>query len=116
MNESDIRNNYIKKINELKKHNKLYFENSSPIISDKEYDQIKKEILNLEKEFSYLKDSSSPSVSLGYTPSKNFIKSKHRVKMLSLSNAFGIEDLNNFEKNFNYLNQKIDIEFSVSQK
>ncbi len=117
MNESDIRNNYIKKINELKKHNKLYFENSSPIISDKEYDQIKKEILNLEKEFSYLKDSSSPSVSLGYTPSKNFIKSKHRVKMLSLSNAFGIEDLNNFEKKiFNYLNQKIDIEFSVEPK
>ena len=117
MNESEIRNNYLKKIDELKKHNKLYFENSSPVISDKDYDQIKKDILNLEKKFSYLKDISSPSVSLGYTPSKNFIKSKHRVKMLSLSNAFDTEDLENFEKKiFNYLNKKIEVEYSVEPK
>ena len=117
MKESEIRSNYLKKINELKKHNKLYFEDSAPIISDKDYDQIKKDILNLEKKFSYLKDSSSPSISLGHTPSKNFIKSKHRVKMLSLSNAFDNEDLENFEKKiFNYLNKKIALEYSVEPK
>ncbi len=117
MNESDIKKNYIKKIKEFKKHNKLYFEDNSPIISDKEYDQIKKEIINLEKKFSYLNSSSSPSISLGYAPSKNFIKFKHRVKMLSLSNAFEIEDLNNFEKKiFNYLNQEIEVEYSVEPK
>ncbi len=117
MKESEIRNNYLKKINELKKHNKLYFEDSSPIISDKDYDKIKKDILNLEKKFSYLKDASSPSISLGFTPSKNFIKSKHRVKMLSLSNAFDTEDLENFEKKiFNYLNKKIELEYSVEPK
>ena len=117
MNEREIRSNYLKKINKLKKHNKLYFEDSAPIISDKDYDQIKKDILNLEKKFSYLKDTSSPSISLGYTPSKNFIKSKHRVKMLSLSNAFDVEDLENFEKKiFNYLNKKIALEYSVEPK
>ena len=36
MKESEIRSNYSKKINELKKHNKLYFEDSAPIISDKD--------------------------------------------------------------------------------
>ncbi len=117
MKESEIINNYLKKINELKKHNKLYFEDSSPIISDKDYDKIKKDILNLEKKFSYLKDASSPSISLGFTPSKNFIKSKHRVKMLSLSNAFDTQDLENFEKKiFNYLNKKIELEYSVEPK
>ena len=40
----------------------------------------------------------SPSNSVGYTPSKNFIKSNHRVKMLSLSNAFN-ERLGKFQKN-----------------
>ena len=55
MNESEIRKNYINKINELKKHNKLYFEESSPKISDKEFDQIKKEILNLEKKIPLFK-------------------------------------------------------------
>ena len=117
MKENEIKKYYKKRIIELNKHNKLYFENSSPKISDKEYDEIKKEIINLEKKFSYLKSNSSPTNSLGYTPSKNFIKSKHRVKMLSLSNAFDIDDLENFEKKiFNYLNNKIEIEYSVEPK
>ena len=117
MKESEIRKYYISKIKELKKNNKLYFEDSSPVISDKEYDQIKKEIIQLEKKHSYLKNTLSPSISLGYTPSKNFVKHNHRVKMLSLSNAFDNEDLENFEKKiFNYLNKKVDLEYSVEPK
>ena len=117
MKEVEIKKYYKKKINELKNHNKLYFEKSSPKISDKEYDEIKKEILDLENKFSFLKSSSSPSNSLGFAPSKNFVKSKHRVKMLSLANAFDFDDLENFEKKiFNYLNEKINIEYSVEPK
>ena len=44
-----ILDNYKKKINLLKKHNKLYFTKDRPSISDSEYDQLKKEILELEK-------------------------------------------------------------------
>ena len=117
MKKSEIKKKYETKIQDLKRHNKLYFEDSSPKISDKEYDNLKKEIIKLEKKYSYLKSSSSPSTTLGYSPSKNFIKSKHRVKMLSLSNAFDIEDLKNFEKRiFNYLNKKIEVEYSVEPK
>ena len=117
MNEIEITKYYNKKISEIKKHNKLYFEESSPAISDEKYDKIKKEILDLEKKYSFLTSISSPSNSIGYAPSKSFVKSNHRVKMLSLSNAFGKEDLENFEKKvFNYLNEKIDIEYSVEPK
>ncbi len=117
MKEFEIKEYYKKKINYIKKHNKLYFEKSSPEISDSQYDKIKKEIFDLEKKYSFLNSKSSPSNSLGYVPSKNFIKSKHRVKMLSLSNAFNLEDLQNFEKKiFNYLNQEIEIEYSVEPK
>ena len=117
MKEFEIKEYYKKKINEIKKHNKLYFVKSSPKISDSQYDKIKKEIFDLEKKYSFLNSESSPSNSLGYAPSKNFIKSKHRVKMLSLSNAFDLKDLENFEKKiFNYLNQEIDIEYSVEPK
>ena len=117
MKDSEIKKYYKRRINELKDHNKHYFEESSPIISDKEYDEIKKEIFNLEQKYLYLKSTSSPSNSLGYTPSKNFVKSKHRVKMLSLSNAFDFKDLENFEKKiFNYLNKKIELEYSVEPK
>ena len=117
MKESEIKKYYKKKISELNSHNKFYFEKSSPKISDKDYDKLKLEIIQLEKKYSYLKSTLSPSNSLGFTPSKNFLKSKHRVKMLSLSNAFNREDLENFEKKiFNFLNQKIKIEYSVEPK
>ncbi len=117
MKESEIKKIFKKKIKEINKHNKFYFSESSPQISDSEYDQLKKEIISLEKKYSFLKSSLSPTHSLGYAPSKNFIKSKHRVKMLSLSNAFDIKDLENFEKKiFNYLNKKVEIEYSVEPK
>ncbi len=117
MKKSEIRKYYENKIKELEKHNKLYFELSSPKVTDKYYDQLKKEILDLENKYYYLKNISSPSNSLGYAPSKNFIKSKHRVKMLSLSNAFDKDDLENFEKKiFNYLSQKTELEYSVEPK
>ncbi len=117
MKENNIKKYYKKKINEFKKHNKLYFNESSPIISDSLYDKLKVEIINLEKKYNYLTSPISPSNTLGYKPSKNFVKSTHREKMLSLSNAFDKEDLENFEKKiFNYLNEKIEIEYSVEPK
>ena len=117
MKVSEIKKLYKNKLNELKKHNKNYFDKNSPTISDKEYDKIKIEVIDLEKKYTFLKSQYSPSSSLGYPPSKNFVKSNHRVKMLSLSNAFNKNDLVNFEKKiFNYLNQKIEIEYSVEPK
>ena len=70
MKEIKIKNT-IKKIKELKIHNKSYFEDSSPKISDKQYDDIKR-ILNLEKNYNFLK-SNTTSKSLGFTP-QEFIK------------------------------------------
>ena len=64
MKESEIRKLYNKKIKEIKTHNKLYFEDSSPSISDKDYDLLKKDIINLEKKYSFLISKFSPSTSL----------------------------------------------------
>ena len=98
MNETKIKKNYKIKIRELKQNNFLYFEKNSPEISDAEYDKLKKEILDLENQYKFLRSEYSPSKSLGYKPSKNFKKKAHRVPMLSLANAFNEEDLLNFEK------------------
>ena len=117
MNRSETKKNYNNKIKQLIKHNKLYYDKSSPIISDSEYDNLKKEILELEIKFSYLKNKNSPINNIGFTPSKSFEKYKHKVPMLSLSNAFDEEDLKNFEKKiFNFLNKKIKFEYSVEPK
>ena len=112
-----IKQEYKKKIDELRKHNKFYYENSSPIISDSEYDKLKKNVLDLEKKHKFLESNFSPANIVGFRPSKNFAKYKHQEKMLSLSNAFDEEDLINFEKKiFNFLNEKADLNYSVEPK
>ena len=98
MNKKDIQIIYEEKIKQYEKHNKYYYEKNSPKILDAEYDILKEEILNLEKKYDFLKSNKSPSLSVGFKPSKNFQKVQHIVPMLSLANAFTEEDLENFEK------------------
>ena len=106
--------NYKKKLELLEKYNKHYYQNQNPLVSDKEYDELKSEILDIEKKNGF-SDLKSPSVRIGYKPSKKFEKFKHKVKMLSLSNAFNEEDLINFQKkNINFLALKKDYEFEYS--
>ena len=115
MKKKEIYKKYIEKINLIIKFNKFYFEKSAPIVSDKEYDELKKEITNLEQEYNFLKSKKSPSEIVGHKPSKNFKKALHRTPMLSLANAFSEEDLKNFEKKItNFLSKKNDYEISYS--
>ena len=110
---------YKKKIKLLDKYNKHYYDKNNPLIDDKKFDDLKIEVLKIETKYNFLKNSSSPTISIGYKPSKNFIKLKHRAPMLSLSNAFGYKDLENFEKkifNFLNINKKNNIEYSVEPK
>ena len=79
---------YNSKIKELIKHNKLYYSESKPIITDKEYDDLKNEVIKLEKTHNYLKTNNSSNIPVGHKPSKSFEKFKHKTPMLSLSNAF----------------------------
>ena len=98
MNKKVIEAEYNKKIKLYDKYSKYYYNNSSPKISDKEFDELKADILSFEKKYKFINSENSPRITVGYKPSKNFKKVKHRVSMLSLSNAFSEEDLNNFEK------------------
>ena len=119
MSEISISKVYKEKIKKLLIHNKYYYEKSSPKISDSDYDKLKNEILELEKKYPELISSNSPSFQIGFKPSKNFKKLKHRVKMLSLSNVFSVDDLKNFQKKIlNYLNlpDSTNLEFSVEPK
>ena len=115
MSNTSIKKNYLKKIKLLKKYNKFYYDKSKPLISDKEYDKLKQDIFNIEKSNPDLISKESPSLTVGFKPSKNFIKIRHRVPMLSLSNAFDEEDLKNFEKKiFNFLSLKANTEIEYS--
>ncbi len=109
---------YKNKINLLKKHNKLYFNDDKPIISDSEYDNLKKEIIHLEKKNNFLKELNLINKIVGSPPSNKFNKIKHLKPMLSLSNAFDKNDMQDFiSKIGNFLNIKHkNISFSSEPK
>ena len=50
-----IKKNYLEKVNLIQKHNEKYYDQNNPAISDQEYDLIKKEIIDLEKKYEFLK-------------------------------------------------------------
>ena len=119
MNKNLIKKQYLAKIDLLDYYNKKYYDENTSEITDSEFDLLKKEIIELEKKYDFLKSNKSPQVQIGFKPSKNFKKVTHRVTMLSLANAFGEEDLLNFEKKIrNFLGKKNDfkIEYSVEPK
>jgi DNA ligase (NAD+) len=118
MQKKEIEKEYFKKINQLKKYNKAYFEHDNPIVSDQDYDKIKEEILSFEIKHKYLKNKNSPSSKVGYKPSNKFTKIKHLKPMLSLSNAFSKENMKDFlSKISNFLNTKnLNIELSSEPK
>jgi len=93
---------YKRKLKLLNKYDQNYYESDSPKITDAEYDEIKKKLLEFEKKNPQYKFVSNK---VGFAPSKKFSKVKHAEKMLSLGNAFSIEDMNGFYKKIrNYLN------------
>jgi len=102
-----IKKDYLEKIKLIQEYNKHYYKKDKPVITDQEYDLLRKKIINLEKKYNFLKSKKSPANSVGFKPSKNFKKVEHKVPMLSLGNAFNKEDLINFEKKIlNFLSLK----------
>ena len=115
MIKKNIESEYKKKIKLLTNYNKNYYDTSKPLVSDKEYDDLKNSILVLESKYTFLNSKKSPSKVVGFKPSKNFQKITHRAPMLSLANAFGREDLINFEKKIlNFLSKNEDYKLSYS--
>ena len=112
---SNIIKEYKKKLNLIKKYNKLYYGKDAPSVSDSEYDKLKSEIVDIENENKFLKQIGSVTEIIGTKPTNKFKKIKHIVPMLSLSNAFNIEDMKDFLKKINnYLNYKENTNFDFS--
>ena len=106
---------YFEKLKKIKKLNEAYYEKSKPLVSDSKFDTIKKDLINFEKNYSFLKNKNSPTITVGYKPSKIFKKATHRLPMLSLSNAFNEEDLMNFEKRIlNFISKEKNFKISYS--
>ena len=108
---------YQEKIKKFNKFNRAYFEKDNPLISDDKFDNLKKELINLEKTYPFLKASKGVETLVGSKPSEKFEKVKHSKQMLSLGNAFNKEDMLDFKKKIkNFLNISSEIELSSEPK
>ena len=81
---------------ELEGHDKRYYQEDAPSISDAEYDALRQRFNAIEKRFPELVSTESPSQKVGAAPSGRFRKVRHAVPMLSLDNAFAEEDVVDF--------------------
>jgi DNA ligase (NAD+) len=96
---------------EIEEHNRRYYEESAPTISDREYDALYLELGDLEKRFPKLAAADSPTQKIGDKALKAFAQITHRVPMLSLDNTYSEEEVTEFYRRMERLlpNRKIPV-------
>src|SRR6185436_17800097 len=96
---------------EIEEHNRRYYEEAAPTISDREYDALYRELGDLEKQFPDLAKPDSPTQRVGGKPLEAFAQITHRVPMLSLDNTYSEDEVKDFYRRLERLlpNQKIPV-------
>ncbi len=82
---------------QIEYHNRKYYVDAAPEISDYDYDMLMKELIALEEKYPALKTAGSPTARVGGEPIKQFKSIKHSVAMLSLDNTYSPEELREFD-------------------
>ena len=104
---------------EIKQHDEAYYQKDAPTVSDAEYDALRRRYEAIEAKFPDLRTLQSLSLKVGAAPSRGFAKVRHAVPMLSLNNAFGPEDVEDFVARIRrFLNLKDDeaLKFTAEPK
>ena len=119
MTEDDVRKRLKLLAMEIRAADAQYYQDDAPVLSDGEYDALRRELNELESQFPHLIAPDSPSRSVGAKPSGKFGKITHKVPMLSLDNAFTDEDVSDFVariKRFLSLPENTTLEFTAEPK
>ena len=104
---------------EIESHDRLYYQEDAPKVSDAEYDALRRRLNAIEARFPEFVSSQSPSQKVGVAPSGKFSKVRHAIPMLSLDNAFAEEDVVDFVgriRRFLKLSEEEGIDFSAEPK
>ena len=108
------------RINQLRQeivyHEKKYYRDSDPQISDYEFDLLVKELQALEERYPELITPESPTQRVGEQPLEGFISIEHRIPMLSLDNCYNPEELYEFEERIQRILPSQELEYVVELK
>src|SRR5213078_3184157 len=98
MNRTEAEKNIAQLREEIRKHDRLYYQDAAPIISAREYDRLYKQLVDLETQFPDLLTPDSPTQHVGGKPLEAFAQIQHRAPMLSLDNTYSEQEVVNFYK------------------
>jgi len=113
----DIQSKLIRLRNELHEHNRLYYIEDAPIISDFEFDALLRELQDLENRYPEFYDSNSPTQRVGGGVTKNFNTIAHRYPMYSLSNTYTKEELVQWEERIKkILEEEAEVSYTCELK
>jgi DNA ligase (NAD+) len=96
MNETEAADELARLAAEIARHDQAYHQQDAPLITDADYDALRRRNAEIEAQFPHLVREDSPSRRVGAAPVGAFGKVRHRVPMLSLGNAFGADDFREF--------------------
>ena len=100
----------------IERHNRLYYVEDSPEITDAEYDALFRELQALEAEHPKLRTPDSPTQRVGGAPLAQFAEVRHRTPMLSIGNAFDEEEVRAFDKRMREALEVEEIEYAAEPK
>jgi len=98
MNISEAKKEVEKLRKEINYHNYRYYVRAKPVITDYQYDNLYKRLVELEKQFPELITSDSPTQRIGGEPLKEFKTVEHKIRMLSLDNTYSEDEVREFDK------------------
>jgi DNA ligase (NAD+) len=101
---------------QLERHNRLYYIEDAPQITDAEYDKLFAELQALEAEHPELRTPDSPTQRVGAAPLPQFSEVRHRTPMLSIANAFDEEEVRAFDKRVRQALGVEEVEYAAEPK
>ncbi|NIA20886.1 MAG: NAD-dependent DNA ligase LigA [Anaerolineaceae bacterium] len=102
---------------ELARHDRLYYVENTPEISDAEYDRLYRELADLEARHPELADPNSPTQRVGGAPLEEFENVAHEVPMLSIDNTYSPEEVREFDARVHrLLGQEATVQYVVEPK
>ena len=107
---------YLELVHELIEHDKRYYDEAKPSISDYEYDKKMRELIHYEKAHPDDIHPESPAQRVAEAPTEGFVQKPHMVPMMSLANTYSEEEVGDFSKRVHKLLEKKEVAFCCELK
>jgi DNA ligase (NAD+) len=101
---------------EIERHNELYYSHARPEISDRQFDQLLAELVDIEKRYPTLQTLDSPTQRVGGRPLEGFTTVAHRIPMLSMDNTYSLDELREFDQRVRKLLEGEPVRYTVEPK